>query len=140
MVERREDCRIWIGGLPDGLKDRDIEDEFRRFGKIQDVHLSPAALSRGAAVSKTCLSRKHVLVMVSIEHAIKRGPTPREPARPAFCVHPVRSPPPDLEFRTAAAQLSLAFQSTSSVFLVGESAHSSANFPGESQTLRHNSL
>lgn len=34
-----DDARIWIGGLPDGIEEQEIKDEYERFGEIEHVHL-----------------------------------------------------------------------------------------------------
>jgi len=34
-----DDARIWIGGLPDGIEEGEIKDEYERFGEIKHVHI-----------------------------------------------------------------------------------------------------
>mmetsp|Transcript_80369 Transcript_80369/g.239397 ORF Transcript_80369/g.239397 Transcript_80369/m.239397 type:complete len:301 (-) Transcript_80369:156-1058(-) len=34
-----DDARIWIGGLPDGIEEQEIKEEYDRFGEIKHVHI-----------------------------------------------------------------------------------------------------
>ena len=47
MSRRNDDCKIYVGNLPDDVRSRDLEDIFYKFGKIMDVDIHQSRGTNG---------------------------------------------------------------------------------------------
>ena len=36
-VNDKQDCRVWVGHIPDGIRSGDLREKFEKFGELSDI-------------------------------------------------------------------------------------------------------